>query len=356
MDSITQACRLHQRATRDFAAGRLAAAEAACRQALRKMRRGVGLRHPDSVNIANTLGAILEGAGRYQEAARIFQESVRNSPRAAEREVGLIRVQSLASLGNLLRAAGKYPEAGRTLRRALALATASFGKTHQQTAACRNDLAVLYKYTGRFDEAMRLYRLALRTSRRSGDAQQTATIYHNIGGLEHARGRFAAGEAPARKALALRRAELGSRHPAVAADAAALAGILDGLGRCAESRKLYALALGVFRRCYGPVHYEIAVNLNNLACVESDCGHHAQAEALFRETLTMKEKLLGKPHPDTALTAHNLATCLRDQGRRREAQSYAKRALAVFQRCFQEGHPKVLAARNLLRALELGAS
>ncbi|SRR5579871_3505771 len=352
MDRIDQACRLHDRADRDFTAGRLTSAERACRTALVLMRRSAGLRHPDSVNIANTLAAILEARGRYSEALEIRRQSVRDAPDGQEIELRMIRVQSWEGLGNLLRVMGRYREARPVLRRGLELSERTLGPRHQQTAACLNDLGVLDKYTGRFSEGMKFYQRALRIARAAGDQQLIATIYHNIGGLEHARGRFAAGVAPSRRALELRRNALGANHPAVAADAAALAGVLDGLRRYGESRRLYAMALRVFRRCYGPVNYDVAVNLNNLACIESDCGRHAQAEALFRESLAMKEKLLGKNHPDTALSLHNLSTCLRDQERYGEARACARRALRALSRRLPESNPKVQAVKNVLKSLE----
>src|SRR6185503_12076061 len=78
-----------------------------------------------------------------------------------------------------------------------------------------------------------------------------AVIHHNLGGLFHARGDFAAGEPHARKAWELRRAAFGDEHPDTVADGAALAGVLDGLGRYAESEPHYRRALAVFGRLYG---------------------------------------------------------------------------------------------------------
>ena len=69
------------------------------------------------------------------------------------------------------------------------------------------------------------------------------------------------------KALAIREKKLGPEHPDVAADAAALAAILDGQGKREEAEALFRRALNVFERIYGPHHYEVAVNLNNLGAL-----------------------------------------------------------------------------------------
>ncbi len=55
---------------------------------------------------------------------------------------------------------------------------------------------VATKYTGHFDTAYQLYRRALRIAIDTLGPNHTdvASIYHNLGGLEHARGRFRRGE------------------------------------------------------------------------------------------------------------------------------------------------------------------
>ena len=66
-------------------------------------------------------------------------------------------------------------------------------------AVIANGLGVVYKYTGRVDEAEPLYRQALDVfeTEYGPDSLQTADIYHNLGGLAHARREYAAGEADA---------------------------------------------------------------------------------------------------------------------------------------------------------------
>src|SRR5262249_51773764 len=89
---------------------------------------------------------------------------------------------------------------------ALTVAESVGGPDGWEVAALLNDLAVLHKFQGRFAEAGRLYRSALKLLERAlgPDHPELATLYHNLGGLEHARRRFARGEPFARRALALR--------------------------------------------------------------------------------------------------------------------------------------------------------
>jgi len=74
------------------------------------------------------------------------------------------------------------------------------------------------------------------TANHGPEASVLASLYHNLGGLEHARGAFATGEPLARRAVAIRTRTLGPEHPDVAADMAALAALLDGQGKYDEPK------------------------------------------------------------------------------------------------------------------------
>ena len=68
------------------------------------------------------------------------------------------------------------------------------------SAALLNGLGVLHKYQGRYDEAEPAYRraLAIAEAALGPDHPDVASLYHNLGGLEHARGNAARGEPWAR--------------------------------------------------------------------------------------------------------------------------------------------------------------
>ena len=87
-------------------------------------------------------------------------------------------------------------------------------------------------------------------------------------------------------------------HPDTLADACAYAGVLDGLGRYAESRPLYEHALRVYRQIYGREHFEIAATLHNLAGVDFAEGDPKSASRRYRRALRIKECLLGRDHPE----------------------------------------------------------
>src|SRR3954454_10162226 len=115
------------------------------------------------------------------------------------------RVSRLSRLGGLRRRAGDLNGAERAYRRALAAAERHLPADDLGAARVRNDLGVVLKYTGGYDEAATLYEHAHAAFLAGlGPAHpDVAMVLHNIGGLAHARGRPAEGESAARAAVSI---------------------------------------------------------------------------------------------------------------------------------------------------------
>src|SRR5215470_12210106 len=90
----------------------------------------------------------------------------------------------LACRGQVCRERGQYLEAEALYGEALVLAEACLKKNDLEFARLLNDAAVLYKYSGRFDDARRLYLRALRVLNEIFGRRNPvlAGIYHNMGG------------------------------------------------------------------------------------------------------------------------------------------------------------------------------
>jgi tetratricopeptide (TPR) repeat protein len=270
-------------------------------------------------------------------------------PQAGEPKAKPAELDALALRACALRDQARYGEAERLLRHVLALAEEGCQGCEWRVCSFENELGMLYKYTGRFDEAEQAYHRALAIADRAGGSrgsEMLANLYHNLGGLEHARDRYAAGEPFARRGLAIRERLLGPDHPDVAADLAALAPLLDGQGKRQEAAALMIRALGILERAYGPDNCELAVSLNNLAALRYREGNRNEALALYRHALAIKEKCLGPVHPDVATTLNNMAVLLKAQGDRHAAASLYRRALVIFEQSLGEAHPKTVACRE----------
>ena len=272
--------------------------------------------------------------GAFSEAEALSRRALRalDQPGVVDEAVaGRLRVRALCAVGSALRCQGRYRDAEQPLREALELAERRFGNDDLAVGEAANNLAVLYKYTARFDEAERLYRRALQiVEAGNGGDDLKATLWHNLGGLEHSRGRNALAEPAARRAVEIRTRALGADHPVVAADAAALAAVLDALGLTDEAEALFRQALDTFRRLLGPRNYEVAINANNLAALHYRRGDHEQARALWELALDIKRELLGLGHPEVATTIVNLGVLAAKSGDNDHARSLFEQALQIL--------------------------
>lgn len=79
------------------------------------------------------------------------------------------------------------------------------------------------------------------------DPLQLSSIFYNLAGLGHARGRYAEAEPLSRRALEICEQALGPEHPEVAVKLSALAAILDGQGKYDPAESLYRRALGIYQ-------------------------------------------------------------------------------------------------------------
>ena len=229
--------------------------------------------------------------------------------------------------------------------------------SNPECIALWNELGIVLKYGGKYDEAERCYQLALRHSSMCfGIAEQRffrANVYHNLAGIEHSRERFECAARYARKGLELRLKCSTPDSLAVAADRAALGAILHGLSKFRDSEKNYRQALRIYRREYGASHPEIAVLLNNLAALCHATGKASRAEYYFRAALRMKRKLLGRSHPDLAVTMNNVAFFFDSQGKTRTAQAWMTKALRILRSTLGSSHPTtVCVEENLLRIIQ----
>jgi tetratricopeptide (TPR) repeat protein len=353
-----RAAELQEQAWNLQAEGKLDEAATAVRRALLLLEGSGEADSPDAANLLNDLAEIESERQSFQEALVLAERahSIEDqlSGGFAGEGAAQIRARTMGLIGEICRMLGDFVRAEVSLKEALGIVAAEFGDASEHVAEAWNNLAVLYKASGRFDEGLSLYQQALDSVVKVNgeDCLACSVIYHNIGGILHSKGDFTAAESPGRKAWEISRRLLGEDDPRTLFDAVAYAAILDGLQRYAESEAIYRRALVTFEKTFGPEHYEVASNLHNLAAVRCTRGDLDEAEKLYRRALAIKEKLLGEESPEAALTRNNLGALLNRKGRPKEAAAMLQSAVETLQSRLAPDHPHLAFARaNLESAL-----
>lgn len=262
------------------------------------------------------------------------------------------RLWAQAELAEFWRVAGDYRRASLMLRLTLGTAETLYGRNSPEVARLCNQSGVVGKYTGDFIYAERVYHRALTILHRVYGPQHdaVATVYHNLGGLEHSRGHPETGEPWSALSVEIRQSLHGPDHPLVAADIAAWAPLLAGCGRLDEAEMQLRRALKIFEAAGDD--YERAVTLHNLAALEQRRGAVREALADNVQALTIKLRLLGGGHPEIAMTLVNLGGLLyRTFDEPDRARRYLKHAVHILVPQVGPDHPTLLKARRTLDSL-----
>ncbi|MEK6253044.1 MAG: tetratricopeptide repeat protein, partial [Actinomycetota bacterium] len=162
-DHLAEATRLHEFALRERAAGRPGNAAPVCLEAVAILERECGHSSPEVANVLNTLGAVREDLSDYGAAEGDYRRAgaILAGIEGDDGVLVRLRVRTMSNLARINRVHGHLEEAERLFLEAIELAETTFDPHGPELPSLLNDLAVVYKYAARFDEAEALYRRAL---------------------------------------------------------------------------------------------------------------------------------------------------------------------------------------------------
>lgn len=314
-----------------------------------------------------------------QARALVDRETARVKRELADEPV--LQARFLNTLAVVYQNLGLFEEARQSFDEALRLRLAADADPLER-AETESDLAWLLVQEGNYPEAMALVESA---SSIQEEADATETVAHaetleRKGLVYLGQGQFAEAEAAHRQALALRRALLGERHPALGESLSNLAEAVGYQGRPEEALDLvrqsieihdaqpgagtvakasalfvrgdqhfalrrtsaavddYSSSLEIFRARVSSDHPSIGILLNNRARGYRRLGFLDRAEADYRLALETISISLGEDHREVATVRNNLSHSLRDQGKFDEAHLQSSLALGHVERLFGHGH------------------
>jgi tetratricopeptide (TPR) repeat protein len=192
---------------------------------------------------------------------------------------------------------------------------------------------------------------ALYARHRGPDHPDTLSSMNNLAASYEGLGRYAETLKLYEETLALRKAKLGPDHPDTLASMNNLANSYDDLGRPAEALKLREETLALRKAKLGPDHPDTLSSMNNLANSYDDLGRRAEALKLYEETLALRKAKLGPDHPDTLSTRRRLAYAYAVLGRYADAVKLGEEALALFKARLGSDHPDTISCMNSLTSI-----
>jgi len=302
----------------------------------------LGPDHPDVGQVINGLALIHYYKGEYSKAEPLYQRALAVREKSLGPENPYV-ADSLNGLAILYRNMGDFAKAEPLYQRALAIREKSLGPEHPDVVTSLNNLAVLYARLGDYAKAESLFQhaLAIREKSLGPEHLDVAVSLNNLALLYVDLGYYAKAEPLLQRTLAIQEKSLGSQHPDVANSLKALAILYGKLGDYAKSEPLYLRALAIQEKSLGPEHPNVASSLNNLAILYGYLGDYVKAEPLYQRALAIQEKSLGPEHPDVAASLTNLAILYGNLGDYAKAEPLYQRALAIHEKSLGPEHPNV---------------
>ena len=185
-------------------------------------------------------------------------------------------------------------------------------------------------------------------TRLSGQPEIRAEMAAIMGRVYLNLGLYAPAESLTRKAVEIRKRNLGSEHPDTLDSVSTLGWICLEAGRYADAERLLADTLAIERRVLGAEHHETRESMDHLAMVYWRQRRYAEAEKLDLEALELSKRLLGPDHLETVRMDLNLANVYSSQDRYEEAERYQRQGLDSFKRTLGPEHPETLGAMHNL--------
>jgi tetratricopeptide (TPR) repeat protein len=303
-------------------------------------------------DLLDSAAGYLHGRARYAEAKALAERALA----LANATVGPDHpdtARSLDRLATVLRVQGDLDRARSLHERGLAIREAQLGPNHPATARSLDNLALVLRVQGHLNGARSLHErgLAIREAQLGPNHPDTARSLHRLASALRTQGELNTARTHLERALAIREAHLGADHPSTAYSLDRLATVLHDQGDLNTARTLLERALAIFEARMGLGHPTTARSLDNLALVLHDQGDLNTARTHLERALTIREAVLGPDHPDTAHSLSNLALVLADQGNITDARALHERALSIREARLGATHPDTVRSRRNLAAV-----
>jgi tetratricopeptide (TPR) repeat protein len=246
-----------------------------------------------------------------------------------------------AKLRRYQRLMGNYALAERFSSLAAEISAAVFGRESEVHARDLNELAIIYGYQGKYDEAIEKYEEALRIGENTIGREHPdyATRLNNLGEIYRALGRYDEAIEKYDEALRIGEKTIGSEHPDYATRLNNLGEVYRVQGRHDEALEKYDEALRIDEKTIGREHPHYALRLNNLAAVYYAQGRYDEAIEKCEEALRIDEKTIGREHPDYALRLNNLANVYLARGEMERAEKLYGQAREIREKTLGKLHP-----------------
>jgi len=221
---------------------------------------------------------------------------------------------TLTNLGNLYSNKGRNDLALEALQSALTKFQTTGNSNKKEAAQCLANLALVYAYTGNYNQAEDNGLLALQIRQQLfGEKSEEAAASYNDLGLVYT-------PIDPEKAL-----------------------------------QYYEKALPIYERLHGNTHPKIAIANTNTGFIYRELELYGDAVNNFETALAIWKKIYPNGHPNEAFVLSNLGKTYLKMKNVKAAEEYFQKALVIYQKAYGAKHPEIASTLNEIGTLKLDA-
>lgn len=270
------------------------------------------------------IGAVYDNLGLYDEAIELVRPALAIRQKLVPNDAAI--AESASVLASALRSRGQFEEAERLYRLALTTTRQRSADSHIHNMALLESLAEVLQIRGRPDEAEPILRQLTQDVRGTPSARATLPRFLNaLAGAIQGQGRFAEAIPLMQEAIdVLKETEpIGFTAAQIKAN---MAWLLVMTGRNDEAERAAREVLQYYQQILPPSHRSLSYPLTTLGMVALNREKPLEAEPHLRSALEIRRAALPADHIDVAEVEGLLGQALSRQGRFSEA-------LPLLQRC-----------------------
>ena len=238
---------------------------------------------------------------------------------------------------------GQYSQALGMHEIALVCVLALEGHDSPDVAASYNNIAIIYKNQGKYEEALEVCTksLDIKTRIYGGDNHpDVANSYLGIGNVYDSQGQYERALEYYQKSLDIRIRVFGSDHPDVAVSYINIGGVYYSQGQYERALEYYQKGLEINIKVSGQDHPDVATSFNNIGAVYAGKGDLENALVQYQKALEIQTRVFGSDHPDVATSYQNLAAVYQRQGNHVQTKEMVTKAYHIFLKKLGPDHPQ----------------
>ncbi|MCB1590094.1 MAG: tetratricopeptide repeat protein, partial [Xanthomonadales bacterium] len=286
-------------------------------------------------------GRLYLGIGQTYLKLGLFESAISSLQKAStlnSESLGVDHISSIRSLywlGRAHRQIDDFDEAKRLFQLALDGHVRLLGSEHSLTLDVMANLSDVLLFTGESDEAERVVKeiIKLESSRRaawdSGERSlEMILAVQRVGMYLMRHKRYSEAEKYMREALEAREVTLGKDDPGTLIALNELIILLLEQGRLLDAELLSLDMIDRASRVHGSSHFQTSIRLYNHSVILFRLGRTEEAEDYARRCFGIRQEVFGPEHPQTLAAAASLGMLLQSQGKMSEAESLYVKSLA----------------------------